>query len=92
MPPHDVDLLYWKGQLVSYLLDVELRAHGSNLDALMRELYVEFGESDRQYTNADLEAIASRLAGVDLVGFFVRYVEGGEPLQLDGGFQHYPVP
>ena len=82
-----VGLLYWKGVLVSYLLDLELRERGRSLDDLMRHLYLNYGLEDRFYTNADLLLAANEVAEADLSEFFEQYVTGGAPLPLSGDFQ-----
>jgi hypothetical protein len=93
-PPSNqyVNLLYWKGALVCYLLDEELREHGSSLDELMRYLYVNFGLEGRRYTSADVRDAASELAGADLGGFFSNYVFGGAMLPLSGDFNLHLLP
>ncbi|MGH9401213.1 MAG: M61 family metallopeptidase [Terriglobia bacterium] len=55
---------YNKGELLGYLLDLEiLHASGAahSLDDLMRQLNVEFAERGRFFTDADLESIIAAL-------------------------------
>ena len=85
-----VELLYQKGALVGFLLDQELRRHGSTMDNFMQYLYVNFGLAGRPYTNQDLLAAATTVAGGDMADFFQRYVWGNDPLPLDETLEFLP--
>ncbi len=69
---------YAKGALVALALDLELRAHGSSLDALMRTLWQRCGLTGRGVEPGEIAAIACELAGAGLRDFFARYVDGTE--------------
>jgi predicted metalloprotease with PDZ domain len=72
---------YDKGALVSFLLDMEIRAgsaHKASLDMLLRELYRAFPLNGPGFTSRDLEEFAQRLARRDMRPFFARFVEGTE--------------
>ena len=45
---------YLKGQLVSLLLDLHLRSHGSSLPTVLRTLWQRFGHVEAGYSEADL--------------------------------------
>jgi predicted metalloprotease with PDZ domain len=77
---------YEKGQLVAWLLDLEIRrASGGSrsLDDVMRALYREHPETGPGYETARFEALASEAAGADLSGFFEDYVRGTKELDYD---------
>jgi predicted metalloprotease with PDZ domain len=67
---------YNKGELVSAMLDLELRARGRSLDEVVQQLWRDYGMAGRGLEEDALE----RIAGPELAGFFARYVEGTEPL------------
>lgn len=70
---------YDKGAIVGLLLDLEIRklTHNSkSLDDVMRALYSEFFQKNRNYTPADFQRLSEQVAGVSLDEFFSRYVRG----------------
>ena len=70
---------YDKGELVNFLLDVEIRkaSNGAkSLDDVMRHLYVEFAKKNRNYSPEDLQKTCELMAGKSLNDFFERYVRG----------------
>lgn len=70
---------YDKGELVNFLLDVEIRkASGGakSLDDVMRYLYAEFAKKNRNYSPEDLQKTCELMAGKPLNDFFERYVRG----------------
>lgn len=71
---------YVKGALVAFLLDVELRKHGHDLDQVMRAAYERFLEDG--YTGAELEALIDEIAGTPLSPLLQRYVVGTEELDF----------
>ena len=77
---------YEKGQLVAWLLDLEIRtrsAGASSLDDVLRALRAEFPETGPGYDAARFEKIASEAAAFDLGPFFDAYVRGTEELDYD---------
>jgi predicted metalloprotease with PDZ domain len=92
-PPYveEVGVIYERGALVAYLLDRELRAHGSSLDALFAYMYREYGLTGERHTNAEIEAAAQAVSGANFGAFFESYVYGAEPLPLDGEFELFEV-
>jgi predicted metalloprotease with PDZ domain len=77
---------YEKGQVVAWLLDLELRARTGgerSLDHVVRRLYEEHPETGPGYDPARFEAIASEAAGSDLSWFFEGYVRGVKELDYD---------
>ena len=70
---------YDKGELVNFLLDVEIRraSNGAkSLDDVMRHLYAEFAKKNKNYTPEDLQRICEMMAGTSLNDFFAKYVRG----------------
>jgi len=70
---------YDKGELLGLLLDLQIRRQSQNaksLDDVMRYLYHEFYEKNRNYTPADFQKAGELMAGASLDEFFTRYVRG----------------
>ena len=82
---------YDKGDLVNFLLDLEIRkaSNGAkSLDDVMRALYNEFYKKGKNYTPADYQKLSERMAGKSLNDFFEKYVRGRNEIDynsiLDG--------
>ena len=74
---------YDKGELLGLLLDLQIRRQSKNaksLDDVMRYLYREFYEKNRNYTPADFQKACELMAGASLDDFFARYVRGRDEL------------
>jgi len=74
---------YDKGELLGLLLDLEIRRRSNDaksLDDVMRYLYHEFYEKNRNYAPIDFEKACELMAGGSLEDFFTRYVRGREEL------------
>jgi predicted metalloprotease with PDZ domain len=70
---------YDKGDIVSMMLDLEIRSASAgkrSLDDVMRYLYNEYFKKNRNFTPADLQKAAELAAGKSLEPFFARYVRG----------------
>lgn len=77
---------YDKGEIVAFLLDMEIRRSSGgakSLDDVMRHLYNEFFKKGRNYTPADLKSAADTMAGRKLDEFFSKYVSGREELDYN---------
>jgi predicted metalloprotease with PDZ domain len=85
---------YNKGAVLAMMLDLEIRArtHGQkSLDDLMRLLYHRFFDAPatsyylpgKGYTEADILAAASEVAGSDMSDFFQQYVSGTAAIPYD---------
>lgn len=77
---------YLKGQLVSLLLDLLIRANHENqrsLDDVMRRMWEEFGQPEIGFTAEQLQQNIESIADRDLSEFFERYLEGTEELPFD---------
>ncbi|HEY8560219.1 MAG TPA: PDZ domain-containing protein [Pyrinomonadaceae bacterium] len=70
---------YDKGELVNFLLDLEIRGASKgakSLDDVMRYLYNEFYKKNKNYTPEDYQKISETMAGRSLEDFFAKYVRG----------------
>lgn len=78
---------YDKGEIVSMMLDVQIRtASGGakSLDDVMLYLYNEFYKKNRNYTPADFQKAAELAAGRSLEDFFSKYVRGEAEIDYNG--------
>ena len=80
--------VYYKGALVSYLIDNRLNENGLNFDDLLRYLYNNFAYGDKQISNEDIRNALNDISGEDWSGFFDDYISGTTPLEFDGTFQY----
>lgn len=77
---------YLKGQLVSLLLDLLIRAKHHNqrsLDDVMRIMWQRFGKDEVGFSEQQLRDVIAEVATEDLSDFFHRYVETTEELPFD---------
>ena len=77
---------YDKGELVNFLLDIEIRTASNgakSLDDVMRYLYNEFYKKGRNYTPEDFQKTAEMMAGRPLDDFFRKYVRGTDDINYD---------
>lgn len=76
---------YLKGEMLSLLLDLKIRAKFENarsLDDVLRRLWQEFGKSETGFTAQQLESIIADVADENLSNFFQRYLHTTEELPL----------
>lgn len=77
---------YDKGEIVNFLLDLEIRAASKgakSLDDVLRYLYTEHFKKGRNYTPEDYQKTAELMAGKSLDDFFKRYVRGHDEIDYD---------
>ena len=77
---------YLKGEMVSLLLDLLIRArHGNqrSLDDVMRQMWQQFGQAEIGYASKQLQEVIESVADVNLADFFKRYIDGTEELPFD---------
>jgi predicted metalloprotease with PDZ domain len=77
---------YDKGAILSLLLDLHIRrmsGHRRSLDDVMRHLYAEFYQKNRNFSPEDFQRAAELAAGASLEDFFRRYVRGREELDYN---------
>ncbi len=70
---------YDKGDIVSMMLDIVIREGSGgqrSLDDVMRYLYDEFYKKNRNFSPADFQQAAEKMAGRGLDDFFRQYVSG----------------
>jgi predicted metalloprotease with PDZ domain len=77
---------YNKGEVVGFLLDLEIRGATKNqksLDDVMRYLWENYYKKGRGYTNEDVEKAVSQIAGKSFSTFFARYVNGVDEIDYN---------
>ncbi|MFQ3619129.1 MAG: M61 family metallopeptidase [Cyanobacteriota bacterium] len=77
---------YLKGEMVSLLLDLLIRAkydNGRSLDDVMRLMWQRFGQDEIGFTPAELEGAIASVAETDLTDFFHRALQTTEELPFD---------
>jgi predicted metalloprotease with PDZ domain len=82
---------YDGGQTLGTLLDMEIRQHTQNrksLDDWMRLLYTRYALPKPGFEPNDAVRAASEVAGVDMSGFFEKYVTGKDPMPYERDFAY----
>jgi predicted metalloprotease with PDZ domain len=77
---------YLKGELVSFLLDLLIRArHGNqrSLDDVMAIMWQRFGQEEIGFTPQQLRDVIESVAQTDLGNFFDRYIDSTDELPFD---------
>ncbi|HAE05574.1 M61 family metallopeptidase [Richelia intracellularis] len=77
---------YLKGEIVSLLLDLYIRAQHQNqrsLDDVMLQMWEKFGKQEIGYTPDQLREIIETVTGQDLNEFYQKYIEGTEELPFN---------
>jgi predicted metalloprotease with PDZ domain len=85
-----IPIIYWKGGLVCYLIDMQLNKDGLSVDDLMRELYKNYVTNRTGHTAEVLQSKLEELTGTDWTQFFNEYIYGTNPLPLNGSFEYLP--
>ncbi len=78
---------YTKGSLIALALDLTIRkdtAGACSLDDVMRECWSRYGETGEGMPERGLESLARSVSGLELEGFFERYIRGTADLPLQG--------
>jgi predicted metalloprotease with PDZ domain len=73
---------YNKGALIGLCLDLTLRARGSSLDALMRELF-KLAKQGQYLQTQTIPDLCQQLVGDRLTDFWLNYVDGTVQLPID---------
>jgi hypothetical protein len=84
--PSNMDTMehYWKGAMVAYMLDLELKNTGHHIGEVARELYLDYGVYSQGYpTDQVILDVFNEISGTDFSIFFEKYIFGIEPLPLD---------
>ncbi len=77
---------YLKGELVSLLLDLLIRAKHNNkksLDDVMSRMWTDFGKNEIGFSPQQLREVIESVAATDLSDFFHRYIDTTEELPFD---------
>lgn len=77
---------YDKGEIVGFLLDLEIRRNSKgvkSLDDVLRLLYEEFAKKGRNFSPEDMQRASETAAGVPLDDFFSKYVRGRSELDYE---------
>ncbi|MGH9946758.1 MAG: M61 family metallopeptidase [Pyrinomonadaceae bacterium] len=77
---------YDKGEIVGMMLDIEIRTKSAGkgtLDDVMRILYNDYYKKGKNFTPADFQTAAEKIAGSSLDDFFSQYVRGKAELDYD---------
>ncbi len=77
---------YLKGEMVSLLLDLMIRAdHRNNksFDNVLVKMWEQFGKDEIGFTPEQLQSVIESVAGTDLSDFFERYIDGLEDLPFN---------
>lgn len=83
---------YLKGEMVSLLLDLLIRARHNNqrsLDDVMRQMWYRFGKDEIGFTPQQLREAIESVAGTDLSQFFSRYLDSTEDLPFNEYLQPF---
>jgi predicted metalloprotease with PDZ domain len=89
--PNSAISYYTKGAVVAFLLDVRIRqatGGGKSLDDVLRLAWQRFA-GERGFTAAEIEALASEVAGEDLAPFFDRALRSTEELDFTPALRWY---
>lgn len=73
--------IYNEGALCALMADLFIRRESQNassLDAVMRDLYADFGKTGKGYTRNDYKRLLEKQAGCAMDFFFEKYLEGTE--------------
>jgi hypothetical protein len=79
---------YNKGELLGWMLDIEIRQRTSgrkSLDDVMRGLFQDYAQRGVGFPDADLKGVFEKVSGANLTDFFDRYVKGTSEID----FEHY---
>ena len=77
---------YTKGAVLGLLLDATIRGRTDgkkSLDDVMRTLWTEFAQKNKNYTPQDFQRVCEQAAGTNLEPFFARFVRGREELEYN---------
>ena len=83
---------YLKGQFVSLLLDLIIRAKHNNkrsLDNAMQLMWQRFGQDEIGFSETQLRNVIAEVADENLDDFFSRYIETTEELPFDDYFEPF---
>jgi predicted metalloprotease with PDZ domain len=77
---------YLKGEMISLLLDLMIRARHQNqrsFDNVLVKMWNQFGKEEIGFTPLELQSVIESVAGVDICDFCQRYIDGLEDLPFN---------
>ncbi len=77
---------YLKGEVVSFLLDLLIRAQHQNrrsLDTVMQQMWQQFGQPEVGFTRAELKSVFESVADLDLTQFWSRFIDNTDELPFN---------
>lgn len=77
---------YDKGEVVNFLLDIEIRVASKgakSLDDVFRYLYNEHYKKGKNFSKEDYQKVSEMMAGKSLDDFFKRYVRGRDEIDYN---------
>ena len=77
---------YLKGELVSFLLELLIRRQHQNqrsLDAVMQQMWQQFGQPEIGFTSEQLRGVFEAVAETDLTAFWQDYIDGTRELPFN---------
>lgn len=83
---------YIKGEMLSLLLDLKIRAKFNNqrsLDDVLKQLWQIFGQPERGFTAQELESTIAQVADEDLSDFFQCYLHTTKELPIQTYFEPF---
>lgn len=80
-------ILYARATLINYLLDMELRKIGFDLDILMKRLYEDFGLTGKKWSQEDIVPILLEETGHDFNEFFDEFLHTNKKLPVKRKFK-----
>ena len=83
--PYRKTSIYDEGNLIAFMLDVQIMKHSNNQKGLRnvcRDLYTEFGKKNQGYLEKDIIELCEKAAGTSLKTFFDQYVYGTEDFEI----------
>jgi predicted metalloprotease with PDZ domain len=92
--PNSLVSYYQKGSLIGFLLDATIRVRSGglySLDDVMRALWNEYGKPGIGVPEGGIEAMASKVAGLDLSDVFAAAVRGTSELDLAPRFKELAI-
>ena len=92
--PNNIVSYYAKGALLALCLDLTIRKETKNeksLDDVMRHLWLNFGKKSIGLAEGRIEKICSDVSGIDLSGFFDKYLYGTEDLPLENALSEMGI-
>ncbi len=92
--PNAIISYYTKGSLIALGLDLTIRQQTQgkkSLDDVLKHLWQHFGQHGIGLQEGQIEQLCSEVSGIDLSGFFKRYLYGTEDLPFEQLFADFGI-